>query len=1833
MKNFKRLLCVLLCLCMLPGVGQAEFAVEAAEEVVIEMPIEAPEEPAESTPEETPAVETEPTDTVETDISEPEEVAFDAGYADARPEAPVYEQIADAEPCAILAEGGVVYALESRAADDRDFLYIVFALEDGIANGWIAADDARMLTAEESASFAAACDPEQAVYVDGDPARPLAAIVCVFAEQPDDAPVGEEMPSAEEELPVENLIPEEVDLPEEVLLPEETELPEEVLLPQENLLPEEDETLMLDSAPAEDGEQTEEENELLEEVLLESVEFSSGAQDETLPESADVQNSAESEENGQNEDAEQPVEDEITDSEEADNTESGTEEDNGEAVLVVEAAPLELYRAAEMQLTAEQMFGMAPEGEVVWSVEGDCIAVSAEGLLSAIEPGTAVVVATADGITARAEVTVLDVVLTISASEAVLGVNEKLQLKAEFSDGTTRTVKWSTSASRQATVSTKGLVRGVRVGEAVITAEDEFGHQAQCTVTVKKAPSKVTMTPSKRTLGVGEMLQLNVSIPADSSGAWTYSGYSKSIVSVTEDGLVTALKPGRTTVYVRTYNSRRASCVITVKAAPESVELNAETLVLGEEQTFAFAAALNKNSGGSYAFASDDPQVLSIDPATGLATAHKPGPATVRVETYNGKSDTCTVTVKPAPKQITVVPGELVLGVNEKSAPLQVIYGADEMCSYTFESLNKRYATVDAKGVVKGVRVGETAIRVTTHNGVSFDVAVTVKKAPYKVTVSPAKQNMGVGETLDLKVTLSAGSSGAVRFDKYNSKIVSVSDEGTVTALAAGTTKVRAIAYNNRYAYFTVTVKAAPESIELNRETLVLGVGETFAFTAKLNAGSAGAYSYSALENAGVISVDPSSGMVTALKTGTAIVQVETYNHKTDLCAVEVKPAPEGVNVLPEAVTLGVGEYSESLDIELVASGECAGSYEILTSNKRYATVGSDGRIKGVRAGSAVITVETYNGQTDTVAVTVRSAPYRVTLNHKTATLGVNETLQLTATLPARTAGEITFTSSDENVLAVDQNGLVTAVGEGSAQITAKTYNGRKAVCKITVKKEPTSLTLANAPAEMGAGEKFALNAALSAGSAGKLTFTSSNPSAVKVDAAGKLTAVAAGEATIRVETYNGLYDTCDIVVKNAPTGIEIREASITVAVGDTFRMERPVVLGDNAGCGGITYTSGSKKYMTVDADGLVKGVRAGTVTLTVKTYNNKKDSIKVYVKAAPKSVSFDCDALTLAAGKTYRPEITFNTQIDCSYRVTTSDASIVALEADGRTLRAVAPGTATVRVTTYNNKTDEIVVTVPQLPESIDLIPAELVMGKGDSIALAARMPAGQDSLLTFATDNAEAATVDAAGNVNAVEVGTAVISVDTVNGKHAESRITVVPAPTLVRLAPRSALRSLEEGALQLDVSFGSAEEGGRVLFSSSDPAIASVSGTGLVTFHATGTVQITAVTYNGYKAISTIEIAETPTGMRFAEEEFCVALGDTVQMPVVFENGGGSYTISVGDGSVAAADGDRVKALSIGSTTLKAVSWNGLEAESKVTVVEAPSGIEISQTEAELYAGATLQMTATVLPHGVGSYTFASSDPAVAVVDEITGLVRAVGKGECTISVTTYDGRCTAVCALKVNMLLEGVRIGIDPGHQAKGDMSQEQLAPGSSKLKFKVSWGAAGVSTRIAEHVTNLQVSLQLRDALEALGAEVYMTRETADVNISNKQRALMMNECGVDLVLRIHGNSTSNRSLNGASTWVRNTGTAKEECWRAGQDILDGILAATGARDDGMHKSDNYTGLNWSTVPCVLVEMGYLSNSREDRLLNSPEYQAKLVKGMVNGICVYMGRPMPEEIEN
>jgi len=202
-----------------------------------------------------------------------------------------------------------------------------------------------------------------------------------------------------------------------------------------------------------------------------------------------------------------------------------------------------------------------------------------------------------------------------------------------------------------------------------------------------------------------------------------------------------------------------------------------------------------------------------------------------------------------------------------------------------------------------------------------------------------------------------------------------------------------------------------------------------------------------------------------------------------------------------------------------------------------------------------------------------------------------------------------------------------------------------------------------------------------------------------------------------------------------------------------------------------------------------------------------------------------------------------------------------------------------------------------------------------------------------------------------------------------------------------------------------------------------------------------------------------------------------------------------------------------------------------------------------------------------------------------------------------------------------------IAIDPGHQRRGNYATEVIGPGTTETKPKVTSGTRGTATGVPEYEFTLALSLLLRDELIARGYEVFMIRETHDVDISNKTRAEMAAESGAKIFVRIHANGSSDSSVNGILTISPTSRTPfipalYSRSLALSQCILDEMVAATGAKNRGIWETDSMTGINWSTIPVTIIELGFMTNPEEDRLMQTPDYQQKLVEGIVNGIDFY-----------
>lgn len=161
------------------------------------------------------------------------------------------------------------------------------------------------------------------------------------------------------------------------------------------------------------------------------------------------------------------------------------------------------------------------------------------------------------------------------------------------------------------------------------------------------------------------------------------------------------------------------------------------------------------------------------------------------------------------------------------------------------------------------------------------------------------------------------------------------------------------------------------------------------------------------------------------------------------------------------------------------------------------------------------------------------------------------------------------------------------------------------------------------------------------------------------------------------------------------------------------------------------------------------------------------------------------------------------------------------------------------------------------------------------------------------------------------------------------------------------------------------------------------------------------------------------------------------------------------------------------------------------------------------------------------------------------------------------------------------------------------------------------------TGVEEHEVTLDVAFRLAERLETRGIQVTMTRDRAEVSISNVERALLAREVNADVSLRLHcdGVRRALRPLGlfwrGCLTLVPSGAHVAEplrcESRRVGESLQAALARATGFRNRGVVERDDLSGFNWSSVPVVLLELGYLTNPLEERRLLDPLLQERIAE--------------------
>lgn len=401
-----------------------------------------------------------------------------------------------------------------------------------------------------------------------------------------------------------------------------------------------------------------------------------------------------------------------------------------------------------------------------------------------------------------------------------------------------------------------------------------------------------------------------------------------------------------------------------------------------------------------------------------------------------------------------------------------------------------------------------------------------------------------------------------------------------------------------------------------------------------------------------IVSVNETTGYITGVSEGTATITVKTLiNDISTDCVVNVTGKDvliSGISFYQKNISIAVG-YTHTLSYSITPKNASVSDLSFTSSDSSVAIVDQQGVVKGLKEGNAIITVSSLNGIIkDTAYVTVykkgtttivdgdpiktNNYPKTIKLDNTELNLKLGTTSQVIATVSPSDANQsISWFSSNSRIATVDSNGLIRAVGIGTTTIIARTVNDLTASVRVTVGDyslgvKNIMITTNYIVLPVGSAKQLVVAFTPANASNKTITWSSSDPNVATVDSSGNVKAISAGSAIIKATAADGGYtDTATIEVTSNRNEIDEKtisfsESSYTVGVNGTISLT-PIITPSNATFKSVYFTSSDSSIATVDDNGVVKGIKEGTVKITAETYHNHlKATTTVIVKYIPVS-------------------------------------------------------------------------------------------------------------------------------------------------------------------------------------------------------------------------------------------------------------------------------------------------------------------------------------------------------------------------------------------------------------------------------------------------------------------------------------------------------------------------------------------------------------------------------------------------------------------------------------
>ena len=1160
---------------------------------------------------------------------------------------------------------------------------------------------------------------------------------------------------------------------------------------------------------------------------------------------------------------------------------------------------------ATLNLAVDDTFDIvavtSPEGLNVTFVADDSgvVSVDEKGRVTALKGGNATitVIVGGDGVyavnTTEIKVTVSKTSAVISAPDSVdINIGDKVNLNATLNSGSVAQMNFTSGNESIVTVNDIGELTAVSIGSANITvsfAGDDRYYAAEdkiITVTVKKIHPVISAADSVA-LKINDTVELNATLNYPDDVRLNFTSSNENVVRVNDAGEITAVGAGSAYITVSFAGNEKYTAaenkiiIVTVSKIPTTIEIfdsHVDMYIDGEHMS---DVALVPGEAGELHYKSSDDNVVYVDPS-GFLTAYGVGTAQITVsfpgnDMYEASEGVFSVTVNRHETSIDVV-DKLDVKVGDM-LNLNATLSPSEAGKLDYASSNESVVIVNRSGEVTAVGAGSTIITVSFkgdyyYADASKDIIVTVSKVDTSIDVAD-KVEMTVGDVVNLNATLTPGGAGELNYSSSDESVVCVNEIGELTAMSGGSAIVTVrFAGNDKYAAaesknILVTVGKLPAVIDVVSK-LEMKVDEVIRLNASLTPEGAGELVYVSSDES-VVTVN-SLGEVTGITGGAAIVTVK-FTGNDEYSAAESKnvlvtvaladasvsaenismtvdenvtiaatTTPEGLNITYTAddsgvvkvengvvtglkegtakinltvggdnryllnsttITVTVSKINTSISVadklDLIVDGVAdlnasltpaeAGELEYVSSDVSVVSVNSNGVVTAVGNGTANITVRFAGNykyaaaESKNVTVTVSKVNTSISVVDK-LDLIVDDEVNLNATLTPAEAGELEYLSSDVSVVSVNSLGEVTAVGEGTANITVRfigNYKYAAAESKnvtVTVSKVNTSISVVD-KLDLIVDDEVNLNATLTPAEAGELEYLSSDVSVVSVNSLGEVTAVGNGTANITVR-FIGNYKYAAAECKNVTvtvriaTNITVEGDNIEINVGNSTKIEASLTPAE---AGELDYTSSDVSVVTVNGIGEITAVGEGRANITVRFIQNglyAASSINITVTIALNNASVSAEDISMIIGDNATINVTTSPEgLNVTYTV--DDSGVVSLE--NGVLTALREGTAKINLTVggdgkYVLNSTEITVTVSKVETFVSIESDNIEINVGDSAEIKASLTPSEAGELEYTSSDVKVATVDSLGKVTAVGAGTANITVKFAgNEKYASS------------------------------------------------------------------------------------------------------------------------------------------------------------------------------------------------------------------------------------------------------------------------------------------------------------------------------------------------------------------------------------------------------------------------------------------------------------------------------